>query len=394
MSINKHYKEIKKAIRKTKLADWYFVSKYSFSPYMACEHACKYCDGRAEKYYVQGDYEKDIVIRKNLPEVLASELLKLREPGIISIGSGISDPYQPVEAKEELMLKCAGILAESNFSVSVLTKSSLILRDIEIWQKVHEKNGFILMFSLTTLDDKMRKIFEPNASSVDERLEALTAFKSLGIPVGVLAMPFLPYLTDTDENISNLLKKLFELDVDFVLPNGLTLRPGKQKQIFFETLKSHFPQLLHKYEELYSNNLQSGMPLFSYRKNLYPRMGKIISEYSIPMDIPHQIYKGKFALYDELYILLRHLKNLYFRKGVEINRLEKCVERYKNWLIEEKKFFNRRRKLHYIYLEEKLKGLIETGKIADIIQNKKLCDFIEKIVVKRTTFDYISLKLN
>ena len=393
MSIIKHYKEIKKAIRKTKFADWYFISKYSFSPYMACEHACKYCDGRAEKYYVEGDYEKDIIIRKNLPDILAIELKKLREPGTISIGSGISDPYQPVETEQEIMRKCAEILAENNFSVSVLTKSSLVGRDIAIWKKVHEKNGFTLMFSITTLDDTIRKIFEPNASSVDERLETLATFKSLGIPVGVLSMPFLPYLTDTNENISNLMKKLSKLGVDFVLPNGLTLRPGKQKEIFFKTLKTHFPQLLHKYQALYSNNLQSGMPLYSYRKNLYPRMGKIISEYSIPINIPHYIYKGKFALYDELYIILCHLKKLYFRKGVEITSIQKCVERYKNWLIEEKKFFNRRRKLHYIYLEEKLKRLIKTDEIFDIIQNKKLCEFIKKIVLERMTFDYIGLNL-
>ena len=101
--VHKHYRYVKKILRKNNLAGSFMCGRYSFSPYMACSHGCVYCDGRAEKYWVEGDFEKDIVVRKNLPELLSVELPKLRETATITIGSGISDAYQPPEIEEELM---------------------------------------------------------------------------------------------------------------------------------------------------------------------------------------------------------------------------------------------------------------------------------------------------
>ncbi len=151
--IRKHHKTIKKALRKRDLVDPYFVSKYSFSPYQACRHGCLYCDGRAEKYYVEGDFERDVVIKENLPILLEKELDRLREPGTICIGSGISDPYQPVEEEELIVRECARILAKRDLPVSVMTKSSLIRRDLDLWCEVNRKSRFTLMVSLTTTDD-------------------------------------------------------------------------------------------------------------------------------------------------------------------------------------------------------------------------------------------------
>ncbi len=136
---NPIYRTINKAIKKDLFPDPYFVAKYHFSPYMACEHACVYCDGRAEKYFVEGDYEKDIVVRKNLIEILAKELPKMREPGIISIGSGISDVYQPIEKEEKLVQKSAELLLQYDFGVTVLTKSSLVERDLDLWSELNRK---------------------------------------------------------------------------------------------------------------------------------------------------------------------------------------------------------------------------------------------------------------
>jgi len=391
--INKYYKEIKTAIRKHKLADHYFVSKYSFSPYMACEHGCKYCDGRAEKYYVEGDYEKDIVIRKNLPEVLERELSKLREKGVIFIGSGISDSYQPVEKDEKLMQKCAEILSQSDFTVTVLTKSSLIMRDLDIWKKVHQKNGFVLMISLTFLDDELRKIFEPGASSVQERIETLKVFKTAGIPVGIAAMPFLPFINDSEKQISDFLNIMKEINVDFIMPASLTLRPGKQKETFLKIIDKYFPELTSKHKDLYRKNLQSGMPLYSYRKKFYPLVNRKILERNIPLFQPHFIYKNKLPLYDEIHILMNHLCELYENRNVDITPLRKSLNNYTKWLLDEKSVFNRRRKLSHKALEDKLIEMINSEEFLQIIKNRKLFEFLKKIVIDRKTFDYEILKI-
>ena len=138
--IRKHYKDLKSISKNRHLPDAYFPSRYSFSPYRGCEHACSYCDGRAEKYYVDGAFDEDIVIRRNIPELLKKQIPKFREMSPIAIGSGVSDVYQPIENEERLMPDILNVLIESNFSASVLTKSALLLRDIELWKELNEKN--------------------------------------------------------------------------------------------------------------------------------------------------------------------------------------------------------------------------------------------------------------
>jgi DNA repair photolyase len=393
-SVIKHYVKPEKALKKATMVDpSFFPGKYSFSPYMACEHACKYCDGRAEKYYVEGDFEKDIVIRENLPELLEKELKKLREKGIISIGSGISDPYQPVEKEEKILQKCAEILATHKFPVSVMTKSSLILRDIDLWEEVHKKNGFILTVSLTFTDDKLRNIFEPHADTVEERIKTLIEFKKRGIFTGILAMPFIPYISDVRENIGKLADIARHINVDFVMPGTLTLRQGKQKDLFMDIIKEKFPHLSENIKELYKENRQSGSPLLSYRKNLYKSLNEIFFYRSIPVETPHYVYKNLVPLYDEIYILLHHMINLYGRKNINTLPLKESLKRYGEWISKEKELFNRKRKGSYKDLEEKLISLIHFGEMGDIIKNEKLHNFIGKIVLERRTFDYMNLNL-
>ncbi|MCP4131306.1 MAG: radical SAM protein [bacterium] len=404
--VRKHYREVKKALKKGKLVDTFALGKYAFSPYGACGHACKYCDGRAEKYYVQGDFERDIVIRSNLPDLLKIELPKLREPGNVSIGSGISDPYQPVDKEEGLMRQCASVLAEHDFSAALLTKSSLVMRDIDLWKEVHKKSGFTLMVSLTFTDDSLRQIFEPGASPVEERFAMLEAFKKEGMNAGVLALPLLPHISDNSENILKLVERLAAIGVDFIYPGGLTLRPGRQKDLFMHTLRQHFPHLEKSYIDIYREERQSGAPVNSYNRELSERIIDIFSPFSMPVEVPHHVYKDRFPIYDEVYILLAHMRDLYLRKGVDVSPLEKSRARYIKWLLEEKTYFNRKRKLDYRYLEDKFLDLVrgnpraehipqssfeEFSSMAEILGNEKLAGLIEKIALERMTFDYVKL---
>lgn len=358
---------------------------------MACQHGCLYCDGRAEKYYVEGEFDRDIIIRTNLPEVLQKELPKLREKGIISIGSGISDAYQPVEKSEKLMRKCADILSLHQFPVAVLTKSALIHRDIDLWSKVNDKAGFILVVSLVFAEDDLRKIFEPRAASVEQRFKILTDFKARGCYTAVLAMPFIPFIADTEENIRRLFEQLAAINVDFIIPGCLTLRPGRQKDTFMKLIANHFPEKMENIRALYAEERQSGIPILSYRKNLYRRFSKVQSELKIPCLVPHYIYKDRTQIYDEVNILLHHMVELYSKRSISVVPLRKGLERYMNWLLDRKKDYNRRRSWNYSSLEEELKNLIKTGRLESIIGNSKLCTFLEEIVIGRKTFDYISL---
>jgi DNA repair photolyase len=157
-----HDRVVKTALRKSRLVDPWFVGKYSFSPYQACAHGCAYCDGRAERYWVNGEFDRDIVVRRNAAEVLAREAAKLRERGIVFVGSGISDAYQPPEASERLMPACGRGLADHRLPATILTKSSLIARDLDLWAELDAAAGFVLMMSLVTLDDALRRLEAPH----------------------------------------------------------------------------------------------------------------------------------------------------------------------------------------------------------------------------------------
>lgn len=392
--IEKHYIDVKKALARSDLAQPFVPSKARFSPYRACEHACKYCDGRAERYYVEGDFERDVVVRRNLPERLREELAKLREPTIVSIGSGVSDPYQPVERDERLMARSAEVLNDLSIPATVLTKSALPMRDLETWTSLNRKKQFFLIVSLTTLDDSIRKVFEPHSSSVDERLEMLRAFKARGCRVGVLAMPLMPYISDTEENLRALWQELSKIGVDFVMPGGLTLRPGIQKETFMDTLKQYSGGLIAPYRHIYREDRPSGAPAADYYEGVSRRFVALGRDYGIPEEAPHITYRRFLPLYDEIFVLLSHMGTLYRNRGIPTNRLEISLKRYVEWFMEHKRRFNRRRSQKYTVLEELVCAKCRDGGMKEILDNRKLADFIGRIVLEKKIFDYVKLELS
>ena len=394
-----HYRDVKTAIRKSLFAGTFLVGRYGFSPYMACGHGCAYCDGRAERYWVEGEFDQDIVVRRNLPEVLAREIGRLRERATVTVGSGISDAYQPIEGREGLMRRCAEVFAEHDFPVTILTKSALVLRDLDLWSRVIARGGFNLFVSLTTATDDLRAIFEPGADTVEQRLEALRAVKSAGGGTGVLALPLLPYISDTPERVEKLLYLCGEVGVDFVMAGEVTLRPGRQKDFFMRRLADHFPDLVEDYERLFGQNRASGVCLRSYRGELHPRLQRQIEEARdpagrpLPSEEPHHLYKGKIPPYDELSVLLGHMIGLYQRRGVDTQRLKRGLEGYRRWLEPLKRTFNRRRSLDQGWLEAHLAEAIDSGELSRIVDNEKLASFMARAVEPGCVFDYTDLQL-
>jgi DNA repair photolyase len=391
--INKHYKDLKNIKKNTKQMDYYFMGKYHFSPYMACEHGCIYCDGRAEKYYVEGDFDQDIVIRRNLPELLKSKIPSYRENGTFLIGSGISDPYQPVESEEGIMKSCLSILSDTQHGISIMTKSDLILRDLDLIDKINQQSKALLMVSLVYPTDDHRKIFEPLASSVEKRLEMIQQFKARNIPVCVLAMPLLPRISDDPISVNNLFDKLSSLKVDAVMPGSLTLRPGRQKEHYLNTIKSSYPELLDFYQELYKNNSYSGSPEKWYVNKTLPMVYTALKERNLPTLLPHSIYKGSYPKYDELYFLLKHMKLLYRYNNVSIEPLKRAESSYSNWYIKNRSLFNRRRSMTQEEFEHLLWSELDNTYPTILNGNRKLTNFVKQAIFEDQTFDYIKLKL-
>jgi DNA repair photolyase len=389
-----HPREASKALRKSSLIDPFLCARYSFSPYMACGHGCRYCDGRAEKYWVEGDFERDIVVRRNLPALLQGELVHLRERAPVAVGSGISDAYQPIEVSEKLMRDCAAILADHPVPVALLTKSSLVCRDIDLWDGLNRGASFILNLSIATLDESVRRRFEPGASAISERLETLRAFRARGIPVGVMAMPLLPFISDGEQDIRDLVLAMREAGAAFVMPAGLTLRPGRQKDFFLSHLAESFPDLVPRYREIYAEERPSGACTRQYQDALAARVIRAMQDTGVPPLLPHELFRGRVPLYDELHLLLQHMTKLYAARHVDVGALREAAARYAQWLVERKKVFNRKRSLRQRDLEADVRALFAQGEAPALLGNDKLAAFLRSVALDRKILNYCSLTLS
>ncbi|TVQ21305.1 MAG: radical SAM protein [Spirochaetaceae bacterium] len=391
-----HERLVTTALKRANLTGAFVLGKYGLSPSMACAHGCTYCDGRAERYWVDGEFDRDIVVRPNLPELLAHELPKLRERGFISIGSGITDAYQPVEQVRTIMRGCAEVIADSGLPAVVMTKNAAVTRDLDLWRRVNERSRFLLVVSLTHADDQTRAHFEPGASRVEERIDALRAFRDAGCATGVLAMPLLPGITDTDDNLGRLYDQLARIGVDFVQPGELTLRPGRQKRWFMERLADGYPGLIAEYDRLYAEERASGAPIAAYRTATASRALRHNRRVGIPFLPPHSIYRGVLHRYDEVNVLIHHMLDLYRAIGADVGRLRSAAGRYTEWLVERKARYNRRPSSRYDGLDAELIAACSGSAIpdiGDIVQNARFADLLRSVVIDRATFDYTTLRL-
>lgn len=262
----------------------------SVNPYIGCSHLCKYCYVQAEKYSKANDISK-VKIKQNAVEVLIKDISKYisRYPeGVIYLGTSC-DPYQPVEEKFNLSQKILSILLQHTFyNIHIFTKSKLILRDIELFKKF--SNRVNISITLITTDNKIKKIFEPNASSIEERIYCIKTLTSQGIKCGVAIMPILPYITDKDEVLSNLLYSVKTANCNYIWWDYLTLRNNltdikklSQKQVYYNLLRVHFSDLIDKYNLLYKNKIT---PNINYKKIIDKKIINLSKKYNIPINGP------------------------------------------------------------------------------------------------------------
>lgn len=223
--------------------------------YRGCQHGCIYCDARSKCYQMNHRFE-DIEVKENAPELLENALKRKRRKCMIGTGA-MSDPYIPLEKELKLTRRCLEIINRYGFGVTVQTKSASVMRDIDLFTKINDKSKAVLQMTLTTADESLCRIIEPNVSITKERFETLKAFHENGIPSVVWFSPFLPFINDTKENIDGLLKYCIDAKIRGIIcfGIGLTLRDG-DREYFYSRLDKHFPNMKERYIYTYGNSYQ------------------------------------------------------------------------------------------------------------------------------------------
>ena len=337
--------QAKSILRKHKKVDSWFVARYGMNLYRGCIHNCAYCDGRAEGYFVEGEFGKDIDVKINAPELLLKELnpAKKKTPlkkGFFMIGGGVGDSYNALDKDYELSRKVLKIISETNFPVHVLTKSTLVKRDIDILQTINQKSKAIISFSFSGVDDSICKIFEPGVPSASERLETLAHLKCKGFSVGVFMMPIIPFITDTPIQIEKSIQKFKEVGVDFIIFNGMTLKAGRQQEHFYKVLQEYNPQLQKSYEAIYKGDKWGGAN-YSYYESINKLFFKLANKYNITVRIPARVFSNLIDQNDLIIVILeqmdyilklRNEKSPYGYAAFSISQLNEPITEYRNKL--------------------------------------------------------------
>lgn len=227
--------------------------------YRGCQHGCIYCDSRSLCYQMNHPFE-DIEVKENAVELLEDALRRKRKKCMIGTGS-MTDPYMPLEQKLGNMRRALEVIRRYGFGVTVLTKSDGILRDLDLLQSIHEQAKCVVQMTLTTYDEDLCKMLEPNVCTTARRFEVLKILRDAGIPTVVWMSPILPFLNDTPENIRGLLHMCTEAGVYGVVcfGMGLTLREGN-REYFYSRLDRLFPGLKERYVRTYANQYEVSSP--------------------------------------------------------------------------------------------------------------------------------------
>lgn len=232
---------------------------YGMNIYRGCSHGCIYCDSRSLCYQFTHAFE-DIEVKQNAPELLEKALKSKRKKAMIGTGA-MSDPYMHCEEELGLTRKCLEIIRKYGFGVAVQTKSDRILRDIDLLDEINKEAKCVVQMTLTTYDDALCKILEPNVCNTKRRIEVLGKMQERGIPTIVWLSPILPYINDTEENITAILNECVRVGVKGIIcfGMGLTLRDG-DREYYYAALDKHFPGLKARYIREFGNAYEIPSP--------------------------------------------------------------------------------------------------------------------------------------
>ena len=284
----------KTILNKTKKRDDWFLDDYTLNPYSGCSFNCLYCYIRGSKYGI--NMEDKLTVKENAVELLEKQLklrAKKNQFGFIVLSSA-TDPYLQFEKSFEISRKLLGVMLRFQFPVHVITKSDLVERDFDLLKEIDEKatlppdlkdklgRGSLITFSFSTIDDKVRSIFEPGATPIALRLSALEKAAKAGFKTGVSMMPLLPYISDTQEMLEKMFIAFRNAGAQYVMPASITLfgyGSTDNKTLVLRALSKYYPELVEKYNKLFSYGFS--VPR-SYQANLESMTKELNLKYKIP----------------------------------------------------------------------------------------------------------------
>lgn len=246
----------KTILQKNKSSVW-FGNDYNMNLYKGCCHGCIYCDSRSECYHIE-DFDK-VKAKENCIEILRDELQRKVRTGVIGTGA-MSDSYNPFEKTERLTEKALMLIDAYNFGVTVITKSDLIVRDIDLYKSIATHSPVLCKMTVTTCDDKLSRLIEPNVSTSSERFNALAKMSEAGLKTGITLMPVLPFIDDTEENILGIVRTAHNCGVKIIYPAfGMTLRQN-QRDYYYQKLDALFPGMSDRYRQYYGDSYECVSP--------------------------------------------------------------------------------------------------------------------------------------
>ena len=287
------YKEVKSILNKHKKRDSWFLDDYSINPYEGCGFNCTYCYVHGSKY--NENLAERIVIKKDAAAILDKQLsnhAKKNQYGLIAVGSA-TDAWMQPEKEIGLTRELLQIILKHRFPVFISTKSTLITRDFDLLKQIDEaailpadlqqtlNRGAIISFSFSTLDEPLAKQLESGAPSPQERLDTLKKCSDARFLCGMNAMPLLPFISDTNEELEKIIAAAKEYGAHYILTSGMTLFGNEErdsKQLYLRFLKNHYPHLLEKYEAMYSSVYY---PSWQYQNDLKKRTEFLCKKYQI-----------------------------------------------------------------------------------------------------------------
>lgn len=269
----------------------WFGTNYNMNLYRGCTHGCIYCDSRSECY--QNDDFDTVRPKANALEILNEELASKKKTGVVGSGS-MSDPYNPLEKELELSRGALKLIDRYGFGASTITKGTLVTRDIDLFKAISQHSPVLVKITITTPRDKLSRKIEPNAPTSSERFAAIKELSRKGIYCGVLMMPVLPFIEDSESDVLKMAELAYNAGARFIFPMfGVTLR-DRQREFFFDQLDEKFPDMKQKYLAAFKNNYECRSLDWV---NLYAALEEKCNLLHMPFKMPHIIadYKKNYT---------------------------------------------------------------------------------------------------
>lgn len=241
--------------------------------YRGCTHGCIYCDSRSECYQMDHAFE-DIEVKRNAVQILEQQLRRKRHPCMIGTGA-MTDPYLHLETELQLTRQSLELIDRYGFGLAIQTKSARILRDLDLLKSINRKTKCVVQMTLTTHDEELCKILEPNVSTTAERVEVLNTLRDEGIPTVVWLSPILPFINDTEENLLGILNDCINAQIKGIIcfGFGVTLR-DRNRDYFYKQLDKHFPGMKERYIKTFGNAYACNSPNHDKLMQIFNRLCK------------------------------------------------------------------------------------------------------------------------